>query len=32
MTTLPPLCAEFQEILGTSASWISQVLSRPKQG
>jgi len=29
---LPPSCANFLEILGTSASWSSKGLSRPAQG
>jgi hypothetical protein len=32
LTTLPPTCADFLEILGASNSWKPQGLSRPVQG
>jgi len=32
LTTLPPPCAEYLEILGTSTSWNPKGLSRPVMG
>ena len=32
LTTLPPSCADFLEILGASTSWKPQGLSRPVDG